>query len=143
MDAVGSDVSLFWLDSLGTGLSLIGTQLHTESREVVWAKHAIASQSERVISPLTLEFHPQPYDPASHATAYVTFSIPSEDVVHCVLYDALGREVGMVYDGIANAGSHTERFSLSNPKRVLSSGLYILRLTSGAYTVSQRVLIRF
>jgi len=67
--------------------------------------------------------YPNPFNP----TTNISFSTLQAEHVRVLIYDALGREVAMLADGILSAGSHIVKFNAQN----LPSGIYICRVIAG------------
>jgi V8-like Glu-specific endopeptidase len=66
--------------------------------------------------------YPNPFNP----TTTISFSIPKKSIVHLRLYDALGRQVTILQDGMVDAGIYKITFNGSK----LASGIYFLRMDS-------------
>jgi endo-1,4-beta-xylanase len=78
---------------------------------------------------------PNPFNPKT----VVRSQLPGASQVRLVVYDLLGREVAVLVDGQRAAGSYQDTFDASG----LASGVYIYRLTAGAYVETrQMILIR-
>ena len=65
------------------------------------------------------------------------YALPTASAVRVVVYDALGREVARLVDGRLAAGYHTVRFDGAS----LSSGVYVVRMTAGAFAATRRVTL--
>ncbi len=57
--------------------------------------------------------------------------------VRLVVYDVLGREVGVLVNGVQPAGNYTVRFDGS----ALASGMYLYRLNAGSFTETRRMML--
>ena len=64
--------------------------------------------------------YPNPFNPSTN----IGYALPVASDISIKVYDALGREVASLFDGVQTAGSHTMTFNASN----LSSGIYYYRL---------------
>jgi hypothetical protein len=76
---------------------------------------------------------PNPFNPSTT----IRFQMPSKGFVTLKIYDMLGREVAMLVDGFQKAGLHDVKFDASN----LPSGVYLYRITTGAYTATKKLVL--
>lgn len=77
--------------------------------------------------------YPNPFNP----TTNLSFTLPETADVNLSVYNVLGQRVATVVDGRVNAGEHTFAFDASN----LSSGVYIYRLTSNNFSMTQQMTL--
>jgi hypothetical protein len=77
--------------------------------------------------------YPNPFNPVTS----IRFDIPREGDISLVVYDLLGREVGVLARGRFTPGVHTIRWDAGN----LPSGVYICRFTGGDRSESKRLLL--
>lgn len=77
--------------------------------------------------------HPNPFRSATT----LLFSLPEPGPVRLVVYDALGRAVRTLVDGVRPAGRHRIRFEAG----ALPSGLYIYQLDAGAFRQTRTMLL--
>jgi len=75
---------------------------------------------------LLAQNHPNPFNPST----VIKFSIPVDGLVNLTVYNSLGEEVAVLANKILPAGSHSINFDASK----LTSGIYIVRMTSGNFT---------
>ena len=75
--------------------------------------------------------YPNPFNPATT----IAFDIPSQAHVRITVYNTLGEQVGIVFDGQRPAGSHSVIFDAS----ALPSGLYLYRMQAGEFTSVQKM----
>lgn len=86
--------------------------------------------------PTTIELSqnfPNPFNP----TTSIRFALPESQHVRLSVFNMLGQEVAVLVNGVQPSGVSTISFDASN----LSSGMYIYRLTTGAETVSRKMLL--
>ena len=76
--------------------------------------------------------YPNPFN----ASATISYALPEEARVTLTVFDALGRQVSQLVDGVQPAGNHDVRFEASN----LPSGVYVYRLE--AYSEGTRGGVR-
>ncbi|HLT46255.1 MAG TPA: ScyD/ScyE family protein [Rubricoccaceae bacterium] len=75
-------------------------------------------------------------NPFAGATT-LTVALDEPAPVRLAVYDGLGREVGVLVDGLLDAGTHAMRFDGAG----LPSGVYLARLTTGRTTETLRVTL--
>ncbi len=80
-----------------------------------------------------LQVYPNPFNPAAN----VVFTLPERGQASIRMYDILGREVKLLYNGEAEAGDH--RLIINGAD--LSSGVYFIRLTADKYSDTKKVLL--
>ncbi|HLA62998.1 MAG TPA: T9SS type A sorting domain-containing protein, partial [Rhodothermales bacterium] len=85
-------------------------------------------------SRLALSVTPSPVDGAG---GRVRYAVPDAGPVHVSLYDALGREVAVLIDGVVAAGEHEASLDGAG----LAPGVYVLRLAAGAETLTHRLTV--
>jgi hypothetical protein len=88
------------------------------------------------IVPLNCELYrnyPNPFNP----TTTFSFKISETARVTLKVHDILGREVAMVVNEELQPGSYNFRFDASN----LSSGIYFYTLTSGRFSITQKMVL--
>ncbi len=77
--------------------------------------------------------HPNPFNPATT----IRYALPEAAEVRLTVYDALGREVKRLVDGLRVAGEHEVVFEGQG----LPSGVYMYRLTAGGVTQTRRMVL--
>jgi hypothetical protein len=81
-----------------------------------------------------------PYPNPFHAEVTVRYSLAETATIRLEAYDALGRRVAMLAEGVRAAGSHAATLDGS----ALAPGLYLVRLTasgaSGERTATRRIV---
>ncbi|MFZ1731128.1 MAG: Calx-beta domain-containing protein [Bacteroidota bacterium] len=78
-------------------------------------------------------------NPASISTGSVSvrFSLPASTAVRLSLFDAAGREVSVISEGLREAGVHSLRIPLTG----LTPGMYFYRLTGAAGTLTKAMVV--
>ncbi|MBL0063333.1 MAG: T9SS type A sorting domain-containing protein [bacterium] len=84
----------------------------------------------------TFALHPA-YPNPFNAEARVAFDLPQTAQVTAKLYNVQGREVATLADRVYDAGSHELNFSGSN----FATGVYLLRLSAGQYSATQKLVL--
>lgn len=78
--------------------------------------------------------YPNPFNPETA----ITFTVGAAGSATLVVYDALGREVATLFDGMAEPG---RMYSVRFDGAGLSSGMYFYRLTAGAQVAMKRMVL--
>ncbi len=74
--------------------------------------------------------YPNPFNPSTT----IEFSVPRTQQIKLAVYDLLGREVKVVFSGIAHGGINKFILSMNN----FCSGTYFYRLVSGDVTITKK-----
>ena len=77
------------------------------------------------------------YPNPSVTTATLRYTLPDAADATLAVYDVLGRRVAVLAEGVLAAGSHTATFDAAG----LPSGVYVARLTVGARSLTQKLLV--
>lgn len=90
-------------------------------------------ESGKPETPELLQNYPNPFNPST----VVPFRMPARGEVRLAAYDLLGREVAVLYEGVAEAGEHAVRFDGS----ALASAVYYVRMASGRTVATRPVTL--
>jgi len=77
--------------------------------------------------------YPNPFNP----TTTIEFSIPEQSNVRIAIYDALGNQLDVVYDGLSNAGSHKVTWVANN----FATGIYFYRMETDNFMEVKKMLL--
>ncbi len=77
--------------------------------------------------------YPNPFNPSTT----IEFSIPKNEFVTVKVYDALGKQVGILADEYKIAGNYKVNYDASN----LASGMYFYTITAGSYTETKKMTL--
>ena len=77
--------------------------------------------------------YPNPFNPSTA----IEYELPAPQHVRLEVFDASGRSVGVLVDGIRPAGTHSVRFDADN----LPSGLYVYRLQANGETLTRKMTL--
>ncbi len=77
--------------------------------------------------------YPNPFNPSTS----IEYSLPSTMHVRLAVYDALGRHIATVVDGVRTAGEHEAQLDAGE----WASGVYFYMLETDARTVSKRMIL--
>ena len=76
---------------------------------------------------------PNPFNPNTK----INFTLPKAEYAYLRVYDILGREVSVLYNGYKKPGNYQIEFDGSN----LASGVYFFTLISGDYRDTKKMLL--
>ncbi len=79
--------------------------------------------------------YPNPFNPSTK----ISYEIKSNNYVSLKIFDALGKEVAELINGVQNAGSYS--INLDAGKYGLTSGVYFYKLTSGTESITKTMLL--
>lgn len=77
--------------------------------------------------------YPNPFNPETK----ISFDIPDDNFVSLKVYDMLGREVSVLFEGRLSRGNHEITFDASS----LSGGVYFYKLTTGKFNGVKKMLL--
>lgn len=82
--------------------------------------------------------YPNPFNPETT----IKFSIGNGERVRLAVYDLLGRRIATLVDGALAAGRHDVRWNgVDDDGRQVASGVYLIRLQSGAHHSARKVVL--
>jgi len=124
------------------GLSVIGKAENDDytNRTGLWYINRIVLGLNRLMEPLPVQFkllqnYPNPFNPVTH----IKFGLPKAGQVKLLLYNTLGQQAAVLWDGFKPAGYHT----VDLDARGLASGIYFYRLqTKNHKQVRQMLLLK-
>ena len=77
--------------------------------------------------------YPNPFNPSTS----IIFGLPEESKVKLTLFNSLGEEVAILFEGYKNAGYHQMEFEASR----LPSGVYFYRLQTGEFVETKKMIL--
>lgn len=102
--------------------------------ELTAASVLVSVEDELNITGFSLDQnYPNPFNPSTT----ISFSLPFSSNISLVLYNAAGREVGVITEGYYSPGSHSVRTDLAH----LSSGAYFYTLKTDKFTVTKKMIL--
>ena len=104
----------------------ISPQIHTDP----------ATAGAKRMVPKTFDLQNNAPNPVRDATT-IRYALPEPAPVTLTVYDVRGREVARLYRGERPAGFHDVRLDASD----LPSGVYLYRITAGAFTETKRLVV--
>jgi PKD repeat protein len=94
---------------------------------------AQADEAPRTGAVTLAQNYPNPFNPRTT----ISFTLPAETRVSLTVYDATGRTVARLVDGVKGAGRHDVDFNAAG----LSSGIYFYRLVAGAVIEQKKMVL--
>lgn len=76
---------------------------------------------------------PNPFNPATN----IVYAIPKSGYVRLAVYNLLGQEVALIFEGVQNAGAHELEFKNSE----LPSGIYFYRIMADDFVETKKLTI--
>jgi len=77
--------------------------------------------------------YPNPFNPSTT----IEFSVPEQSNVRIVIYDALGNQLDVIFDGVAIAGNHRVNWSANR----YASGIYFYRMETNNFVEVKKMLL--
>jgi hypothetical protein len=77
--------------------------------------------------------YPNPFNPVT----VIKYQLPKSEYVSLVVYDGLGREVEVIYEGQQSPGYYEASFDGSQ----LTSGVYFYKITAGDFSQTKKMLM--
>ncbi len=90
-------------------------------------------QTERARNFVLNQNYPNPFNPSTN----ISFELANSGYTTLKVFDAIGREVATLIDGIKTQGVHSQKFDAAG----LSTGVYFYVLKSGDFTQTQKMLL--
>lgn len=92
-------------------------------------------------APLVFRMYPPRPNPVAERTT-IAFDLPAQTRVRAALYDVSGRLVNLLADGALPAGKHERMWDRRDTSgRIVSSGIYFLRLDAGEHGDSEKIVV--
>jgi hypothetical protein len=129
-DGVGGLIA-YWDDYRGSDVDIYAQ--HVSASGIVGS---VVTGVETITLPIMTLKAPRP-DPSS-PELFVLYSLPSTEQARIVLYDVAGRQV--LSRGLGGVGPGQHRIHLASTASI-PSGVYLIRLTQGARSLSRRVAV--
>jgi hypothetical protein len=134
---IGSGISHFTVSSL----FISDPYLFAVTSNGVWKRSlsgitSVLVHSLNEISPKSFELnqnYPNPFNPATQ----IQYSVPHECSVSLKVYNLLGQEQAILFEGVRQSGKYVVTFD----GRKLASGVYFYRLQSGSVSISKKFLL--
>ena len=137
IDAVSPDGSTFnYTDKVAPGQSY-RYQIGVIDKDGEFMS-AVQTVTIRSLSASLAQNSPNPFNPETT----IRFTMPETGAATLNVYDASGRLVRTLVNGVSEQGTHDVRWNgLDNNNNPVSSGVYFYRLTSGKFSESKKMVL--
>ncbi|NNE43490.1 MAG: T9SS type A sorting domain-containing protein [Gemmatimonadetes bacterium] len=106
--------------------------------DLIWSP---ALSTGPVVAPLAFELLPNAPNPFASATR-ISFALPSAAHARLSVYDAAGRRVATLWDGMAERGRHDVVWDSRNVAgRPVAAGVYFYRIDAGDHRETRRLVV--
>ncbi|MBM2841464.1 MAG: Quinoprotein glucose dehydrogenase, partial [Bacteroidetes bacterium] len=110
------------------------TAISSEYRRVIVMFVVPVKEEKETVTESKLEQNfPNPFNPVT----MITYTIPKSGLVRLAVYNLLGQEVALIYEGLQNAGTHDIEFKNS----ALPSGIYFYRIQAADFVETKKLTI--
>ena len=117
--------------TVGVGVGQVVSDLDFGNQQIVTDVERL---SEAIPATFALETnYPNPFNP----TTTIHYALPRASLVRLEVFDVLGRKVATLVDATQAAGQYKATFEASH----LTSGVYLYRLTAGAFIETRRMIL--
>ncbi len=109
---------------------------HTTNAAVGYINVPISITNSRVTTPVEFILHqnyPNPFNP----TTNIKFSIPTESKVKMKIFNSLGKEIEVIYNGQLSPGTHSIQWNGAD----YASGVYFYRLETENMILTNKMLL--
>jgi len=109
------------------------------AEKVLESKPTLPSESPAIPLEYSLQQnYPNPFNPSTQ----IEFSLPLDLQTRLAIYDVLGREVRVLYEGEKKAGSYTVTWDGRDAQgNTVPSGIYLYRLQAGHIEITRRLVM--
>lgn len=123
-------------DTTGVLIRTVATASNFQFIDVYNPSGVTSSNNEVNLKPLEYKLcnnYPNPFNPVTN----IRFSVPKTALVSLKVYDALGREISSLINGVKLAGEYVISFNASN----LPSGLYFYTLKAESFSSTKKMIL--
>ncbi len=123
-----------WGGQQGIDPNIWPQRLQVDYVRVYECAGVVSAESEELPASIRLDQnYPNPFNPETS----IRFTLPRAGHVRLAVYDAVGREVAVLVDGVRAPGSHTEIFDAKG----LPTGVYLYELSTPEAVLTKRMLL--
>jgi hypothetical protein len=135
---VGYDLAGATRIVLPRALSAVGEQYELLVGGETWLTEEVGELQTMPSRAVLDQNYPNPFNPSTK----IAFALPAPSHVRLSVFDAGGRRVAVLEDGVLSGGRHeVEWDGADRSGRPAASGLYIYRLETGGEVMSRRMLL--
>ena len=122
-----------WGGAQGIDPNIWPQRLQVDYVRVYECAGVVSAESEELPASIRLEQnYPNPFNPETS----IRFTLPRTGHVRLAVYDAVGREVAVLVDGVRVQGSHTQVFEAKG----LPTGMYVYVLSTPETVLTKRMV---
>ncbi len=117
-------------------VKVFGNRLYAARIDGLWYLDLLATPVEEEPAPLDVKLrqnYPNPFNPKTN----INYQQATSNWVTLRVFDMLGREVTTLVNEIQEPGEHTVEWNAES----VSGGVYFYRLTTGAHSITKRMLL--
>ena len=127
-------VQLFEDNQLNNTYSMVLRNLPAEEMEHTSLETDLVLPDHYALNPC----YPNPFN----AHLIISYELPEAAHVRLLVFDATGRQIATLFDGMRQAGNYQETWNGSSGfKGVLASGVYIIRMQTGNLQFNRKVIL--
>ncbi|MCH8557837.1 MAG: T9SS type A sorting domain-containing protein [Balneolia bacterium] len=129
----GSEVTVEWTVIASAGSNELQAENVWEVTFIL-ADGPVSTEPTQTVKGFELgQNYPNPFNP----TTNISFTLPEASEVRLEVYNMQGQRVASLVNSSMSAGSHIVSFDATN----LSSGIYMYRMTAGAFTATNKMML--
>jgi len=112
---------------------IFGNKNTTTNSVIEWQPTSSIEQDNNCMKTELMQNYPNPFNP----TTQISFNLSKENTVKLAVYNAEGKEVAELLNGVVKSGLHSIDFNAEN----LNSGIYFYKLTTGNLIISKKMML--
>jgi hypothetical protein len=136
---------LSWVESIAPADLRYGVAVGEDLRRlpITLEGYTATGIEERPERPVTIHApYPNPFAIGERRPLHIPLTLEGAAPVRIAVFDVLGREVALVYEGLGQPGAQEFVWAGPDDGRILAPGLYLIQVRAGAETATRPVLVR-